>query len=78
MWWQSPEAVRAVIDAFGGLTALANDVMAPVQTVSSWRSAGRIPRWRVGAVEVAAGRRGLSIAEIVRPHLPTSPAPEAA
>lgn len=69
LWRQTPEAVRAVIDAFGGLTPMAKEGIAPVQTISSWRSAGRIPKWRVEAIELAAERRGLVIADIVAPFM---------
>ena len=58
-----------MIAAFGGLTPMAKEGIAPIQTISSWRSTGRIPKWRVEAIELAAERKGLVIADIVAPFI---------
>jgi hypothetical protein len=49
----------ACLAAFGGATALAKELQAPISTVHSWKLKGRIPHWRRAQVEEAARRRDI-------------------
>lgn len=50
-----------LIDALGGVSALARDMGVPVQTVHSWKAAERVPQWRLDALRTAAERKGVSL-----------------
>ena len=45
------EDVKARIDRLGGTVAVATALNLPPSTVSSWKTAGRIPNWRERDVE---------------------------
>lgn len=50
-----------IIDIFrelGEATAIANETGDPVQTVHSWKSNGKIPRWRRLTILEVAQRKG--------------------
>lgn len=56
------QTVEQLIVALGGTVAVAVEVDAPPSTVSSWKSANSIPRWRMAAIRRLAKRRGVEIA----------------
>lgn len=50
-----------IIEALGGTSAVAAELDLTPSTVSSWKSSGRIPKWRRPAIETLARRKGLSL-----------------
>ncbi len=55
---QNSQAAR-IIAAFGGLSALARAVKAPVSTVQGWKDRGTVPGRRHGEIITAAGDLGI-------------------
>lgn len=54
--------VHAVIDAFGGPSAMARALdHRHVTTIIAWRNAGRVPRWRRPEIIAAAQRLGVEL-----------------
>jgi 7-cyano-7-deazaguanine reductase len=51
-----------IIAAFGGLTALARAIRAPVSTVQGWKARGTVPDSRHGEIIAAAGNLGIALA----------------
>ena len=51
----------AIVDAFGGVGALAEALGAPYSTVHTWRRLGVIPRWRMTDIEKAARKRRIKL-----------------
>lgn len=58
---QGMDKVTDVIDALGGTSAVARALNIPASTVSSWKSAGRIPNWRVPTLVKLARAKGFSL-----------------
>lgn len=52
--WVMSNPVAELIAAFGGTTAASRAIGAPITTVDTWKSTGRIPHWRMEAVRKAA------------------------
>ena len=51
------QTIGDLIDELGGTVAVATRLAIPPQTVSSWRSANKIPNWRwPGIIEMADER----------------------
>ena len=50
-----------IIAAFGGLSALARAIRAPVSTVQGWKARGRVPSHRHGEIIAAAGNLGIAL-----------------
>lgn len=54
--------VHALIDAFGGPSAMARALEhRHVTTIIAWRNAGRVPRWRRPEIIAAAQRLGIEL-----------------
>lgn len=53
--------VADLVAAFGGLTKASRAIGAPITTIDSWRTARRIPPWRLPAVREAARRAGIAL-----------------
>ena len=50
-----------MIAALGGTVEVAKAIKAPPSTVSSWKTAGKIPHWRMPAITQLAKRKGVSL-----------------
>jgi hypothetical protein len=68
----------ACLAAFGGATALAKELRAPISTVHSWKLKGRIPHWRRQQIEDAARRREIDPDPAWFAEAPTAAPSEAA
>lgn len=51
-----------MIVALGGTVEVAKAIEAPPSTVSSWKTAGKIPHWRMPAIILLAERKGVTLA----------------
>lgn len=58
--------VDAIFDAFGGATALARAIDAPITTCHSWKRHGRIPRWWHEKIDRAADEAGNGAPKLTR------------
>ncbi|WP_369974079.1 carph-isopro domain-containing protein [Novosphingobium sp. GV055] len=56
-----------MIAALGGTVEVAKAIQAPPSTVSSWKTAGKIPRWRMAEIERLAKDKGVSLAAQAAP-----------
>ncbi|PHP18304.1 MULTISPECIES: Cro/CI family transcriptional regulator [Sphingobium] len=52
-----------IIDALGGTSAVARALEITPSTVSSWKTSGRIPRWRMPLVEALALKLGANLTD---------------
>ena len=52
---------KPTAEAFGGVTRLAEAIDAPITTVHSWLTRGRIPAWRQAAIMAAARRKRIKL-----------------
>lgn len=57
------QTVEAFIKALGGTVAVATALDLPPTTVSSWKSSGSIPKWRMDAIRKFAKRKGVQVPE---------------
>ena len=55
------QTVEQFIDALGGTVAVANALELAPTTVSSWKSSGSIPKWRMEKLLTLAFERGVSV-----------------
>lgn len=55
------DTVEQIIDALGGTVAVARELDLAPTTVSSWKSANSIPRWRLGEIRRLAERVGVEV-----------------
>lgn len=55
--------IKDLIVALGDTTAVARALQEPVTTVQSWKTAGRIPRWRQASVVALAITLGVDISD---------------
>jgi len=51
----------AIIDALGGTSSVASALGLSPSTVSSWKAAGSIPKWRMDGVSALARKKGVAI-----------------
>lgn len=58
---QTENIAEIVIDALGGTSALASEMSLTPSTVSSWKTSGRIPKWRWPIVAEIARKRGIDL-----------------
>lgn len=52
-----------LIDELGGTSAVAVELNLTPSTVSSWKTAGRIPNWRLPAIRQLAKRKSVALPE---------------
>ena len=57
------QTVEQFIDALGGTVAVANALGLAPTTVSSWKPANSIPKWRVDALRAFAAEKGIEYPE---------------
>lgn len=57
------DSVPDILEALGGVTAVANETGIPLTTVHSWKRTGSVPRWRVPTLVSLAARLGVEITE---------------
>ena len=50
-----------IIAALGGTSAVARELDVPASTVSSWKSGGSIPRWRMAGITSLAKSLGVDL-----------------
>ena len=50
-----------IINALGGTSAVAKSLKLRPSTVSSWKTSGKIPEWRMEAVERVAADKGINL-----------------
>jgi len=55
------QTVEQFIDALGGTIAVATALDLPPTTVSSWKSSGSIPKWRMEGLTRLAGEKRIAI-----------------
>lgn len=67
-----------LVAAFGGLTKASRALGWPISTIDSWRSAKRVPAWRLPAIRQAAIREKVELPAVYREPAAEAPAPEAA
>lgn len=54
-----------IVDALGGTSAVATALDLTPSTVSSWKTSGNIPRWRMPDVRELAKRKDIDLDEII-------------
>ena len=67
------QTVEQFIDALGGTVAVANASEAAPTTVSSWKAANSIPRWRMPALKALAKKKGVSVPKEFAPRATPTP-----
>lgn len=55
------QTVEQFIDAVGGTTSVARAMGISPSTVSSWKAAGNIPKWRVRDLATVAAEQGIAM-----------------
>jgi hypothetical protein len=61
------QTTEAFIDALGGTVAVATALDLAPTTVSSWKSSGSIPRWRMDGLRALAASKGVTVPERFAP-----------
>lgn len=62
------QTVEQFIDALGGTVAVAAAAEAPPSTVSSWKTANSIPRWRMTVLKFLAKEKGVPVPDKFAPR----------
>lgn len=52
---------KQIVEALGGTLAVAKALELSPTTVSSWKTSGSIPKWRMRGVEELAREKGVSL-----------------
>ena len=60
----SMQTVETFIDDLGGTVAVANALDLAPTTVSSWKSSGSIPKWRMDALKAFASKQGIRVPDV--------------
>ena len=74
------QSVVDIIERLGGTSAVAAALSLTPSTVSSWKTSGRIPRWREPALIAAAKLKGMPLtsSEIAQANAVEAPEQKAA
>ena len=54
---------KEIVEALDGTVAVANALNLTPSTVSSWKTSGSIPSWRMDGIRKLAAEKGVKIAE---------------
>lgn len=70
--------VEDFIVELGGTVAVANALDLAPTTVSSWKSSGSIPKWRMDGLRAFAAEKGIPVPASFTPASPARPSKAAA
>jgi len=62
------QTVDQFLKALGGTVAVANELGLAPTTVSSWKSSGSIPKWRMEGIQRIAQEKGVSVPSTFAPR----------